>query len=77
MLEFSLVYFYTNVVSPRRVAGTSRDNLATPPTLRTMRLLHLAMAASAFCGGIITANVGSGSDIVLYAFGLYVWNGAG
>ena len=75
MLEFSLIYFYTNVVAPRRVAGTSRDNLATPPTLRTLRLLHLTMALCAFGGGVITANVGSGSDIVLYAFGLYVWNG--
>jgi len=30
----------------------------------------------AFGGGFITSNVGSGSDIFLYCFGLYVWNTA-
>ena len=37
-------------------------------------LAYSSMVLAAFVGGFITANVGSGSDIVLYAYGLLGWN---
>ena len=37
-----------------------------------MLVLNILMIGFALTGGIITANVGSGSDILLYAFGIYV-----
>ena len=38
--------------------------------------LHAAMIVFALCGGFLTANVGSGSDMALYIFGVFVWNPA-
>jgi len=73
VLEFAFVYFYTNVLSPRRKSG-SKDSSTAEPSSARMLVVHGCMVVAAFFGGIITANVGSGSDIMLYAFGIYVWN---
>lgn len=76
VLEFAFLYFYTNVVSPRRAKGATVavSNAKPPPGEKKMLVLHTLMIGAAILGGFITANVGSGSDIMLYAFGIYVWN---
>lgn len=73
VLEFAFVYFYTNVLAPRRVAGSKAAGTAMPSSSK-MFMINVLMVVFAFFGGIITANVGSGSDIFLYGFGLYIWN---
>ena len=75
VLEFSFVYFYTNVLAPRK--SNAKCSVAAPmPSSRVVWGVHVLMILFAFAGGIVTANVGSGSDIMLYAFGIYVWNSA-
>ena len=76
VLEFALFYFYTNVLSPRRVTGATVavTAAAESPSDDKMVILHVLMVGAAIVGGMITANVGSGSDICLYAFGIYCWN---
>lgn len=75
VLEFSFVYFYTNVLAPRK--SNAKGSVAAPmPSSRVVWGVHVLMILFAFAGGIVTANVGSGSDIMLYAFGIYVWNSA-
>ena len=46
------------------------DGMSTSQRL----LAHGSMWLAAFAGGWLTANIGSGSDILLYAFGLLGWN---
>ena len=76
VLEFALFYFYTNVLSPRRFTGATVavTAAAESPSDDKMVILHVLMVGAAIVGGMITANVGSGSDICLYAFGIYCWN---
>lgn len=38
------------------------------------RVVNVVLFTSAILGGFITGNVGSGSDMILYVFGVYVWN---
>ena len=52
--------------SSNRKAGSS----SAPPPVPVLTLMVL----SASLGGILTASVGSGSDIALFAFGVFGWN---
>jgi len=81
VLTFAFVFFYLNVLAPRaspsavptdthRVATPRRDHLK-PLNAYTA---YGSMCTAAFAGGFLTANVGSGSDIVLYVYGLLGWN---
>lgn len=74
VLQFSVVYFYTNVLAPRKTPDFRVASGGVMPSSRTVAVVHTVMIIFAFAGGIVTANVGSGSDIMLYAFGIYVWN---
>jgi len=119
VLEFAVVFFYLNVLSPRTspsavpthqmhtatettsaVTSTSDEGanarepargpspteveavdsaLAKPQpdsvmSRTTARFAMGSMALASFAGGFLTANVGSGSDIMLYAYGLLGWN---
>ena len=68
----------TMASSARREAdemGRGEDSLAgadLPPA--PCRLIDACMVCAAFVGGFFTGSCGSGSDIVLYAFGVLVWN---
>jgi len=78
VLEFAIAFFYTNHIRPRpsgdnvtRSSGSSEDESG----YSTRKIfVYVLMALFAFAGGFITSNVGSGSDILLYCFGLYVWD---
>ena len=73
-------------LSPRKSAPTSHDAASPRPSLvgsaepavpaATWRYVvaYATMSLFALVGGFITASVGSGSDIALYAFGIVVWN---
>ena len=51
------------------------ETKAVPPSDKPKLLLTYGlMVVSAFAGGFLTANVGSGSDIMLFAYGHLVWN---
>ena len=49
------------------------DDLVPASRLRWLGI-NATMWLAAFAGGFLTANVGSGSDIMLYAYGLLGWN---
>jgi len=85
VLEFAFVFFYLNVLAPR----SSPSAVPSTPELRpvdatapgreshsnlSMYAAHTSMWLASFAGGFLTANVGSGSDICLYAYGLLGWN---
>lgn len=81
VLEFAFVFFYLNVLAPR--TSPSAVPTSTPVgkpkadeefTKGMAFYAYGSMILAAFAGGFLTANVGSGSDIILYAFGLLVWN---
>ena len=70
VFEFGLLYWYQNTHS--RAAPVVEG--APEPSKIVLVLLFLLMALFGIAGGFVTANVGSGSDIALYAFGVFVWN---
>lgn len=80
VLEFAVTFFYLNILAPRHSSSaapsemqiTVRDEAREKPL--NMLLAYGSMCAAAFVGGFLTANVGSGSDIMLYAYGLLGWN---
>jgi len=72
ILQFAILYLYTNVLSPKP-ANQSKVTKEVPSELK-LKLVDGAMVVAAFIGGMITANIGSGSDIFLYGFGVYIWN---
>jgi len=80
VLEFAFVFFYLNVLAPRSspsaVPTAVSKTKADEEDFSTSKAWYAygAMVVFAFAGGFLTANVGSGSDIILYAFGLLVWN---
>ena len=89
VLEFAFVFFYLNVLAPRASpSAVPTPPIPAPPSPGSViktdyesnhtKMHELAATASmwlaAFAGGFITANVGSGSDIMLYAYGLLGWN---
>jgi len=54
---------------PHKKAADEQENSGLAELLTTS-----TMWMAAFAGGFLTANVGSGSDIMLYAYGLLGWN---
>lgn len=100
VLEFAIVFFYLNVLSPM-VAKKKLDTAPPSPVMKaplgrsrgasgsmggnivpasldmsdTKQIgVYATMAAFAFGGGFLSGNVGSGSDILLFAYGHFVWN---
>jgi uncharacterized membrane protein YfcA len=79
VLEFAIVYFYTNQFVRSRKPGTASNqpptaaSLGSAPAASNM-FMHVTMSISAVAGGILTGNMGSGSDIATYAYGIYIWN---
>ena len=77
VFNFGILYFYKNRLAP---AAGSEDNskyadkatvtVTKPPS----NALYVGMVAFAVVGGFVTAKVGSGSDIALYAYGVFIWN---
>ena len=81
VLEFAIAYFYSSVLMHRPPPPLPQDEYSpTPPQplrlpRRTRRAAAVALlVASATLGGLLTARVGSGSDMVLYMYGLFGWN---
>ena len=72
ILQFAILYLYTNVFSP--APKIARGPPTEKPSEQKMMAIRASMVVFAFIGGFITANIGSGSDIMLYGFGVYVWN---
>ena len=68
VIEFAFVLFYLECSTP------ALPSELVPHGEGHERIAYVLMAAFAFMGGFFTANVGSGSDICLYAFGLIGWN---
>jgi hypothetical protein len=58
------------------IIETAISTLSTlkPPIKSVPMWIYVGMALGGVLGGFVTANVGSGSDIMLYAFGIFVWN---
>ena len=58
------------------IIETALSTLSTlkPPIKSVPMWIYVCMALGAVLGGFVTANVGSGSDIMLYAYGIFVWN---
>ena len=82
VLEFACVFFYLNVLAPREALSLrvvpAGEAAVVPKTLPITNIRKLctyaSMALAAFTGGLLTANVGSGADVLLYAYGLLCWN---
>ncbi|KAL1514935.1 hypothetical protein AB1Y20_004013 [Prymnesium parvum] len=78
VLEFAFIFFYLNILAPRDSpsAVPTQQRTSRGPDTKPMRsvLAYGSMVLAAFAGGFITSKVGSGSDIVLYAYGLLIWN---
>ena len=77
VVEFACVLAYLECIeasdpSAPRPAGALTD--APAAAGGGGALLDVLMVASAILGGFFTANVGSGSDMCLYAFGVLIWN---
>merc|ERR1712216_467257 len=68
IFEFGILYLYQNHIALPLVP--------TPKERSCQRIVaaYVVMIIFAFCGGFMTGNVGSGSDIALYAYGMFVWN---
>ena len=81
VLEFACAFFYLNVLAPRerdslRVAPAAEatELSKASPITKMLLLKHVSMGLAAFAGGFVTASVGSGADVLLYAYGLLCWN---
>ena len=90
VLEFGIIYFYLNVLSPKVDGVKTSTGIyslssptkkpqpgsTVPPPPRDARehLAYLLMIFSSFIGGFFSGNCGSGSDIMLYVFGVLGWN---
>jgi uncharacterized protein len=72
VFNFGILYFYKNQLVPAAAddAADDADDAPRPPTTA----LYVGMVVFALVGGFVTAKVGSGSDIALYAYGVFVWN---
>lgn len=85
VLCFALAYYYAaEVLGPRSARSAKLASLAEPageggvggaaPSRPLLLALHLSMVGLALLGGFLSANVGSGSDMCLYVYGVFVWN---
>ena len=80
ILQFAILLFYSKAVAPALFKTPETVTIALPPSdeIRAVgrrRVLALGLAVPvAFVGGICSASVGVGSDMLLYAYGLYGWN---
>jgi len=75
VFEFGILYYYTNTF----VTTTWIPRSEYPCPDLALRKKHMLIStclliSSAVLGGFMTANVGSGSDIFMYAYGIYGWN---
>ena len=86
ILCFAIIYFYVSELRPA-IQGTvgviapighSADDAGASDEdslgARHWTLLQALRVGFAVSGGFLTANVGSGSDMCLYVFGVFVWN---
>jgi hypothetical protein len=90
VLEFGVIYFYLNVLSPKvdgAITSTGiyspssptkkpQPGTAIPPVPNNSReyMAYALMVIAAFIGGFFSGNCGSGADIMLYVFGVLGWN---
>jgi uncharacterized membrane protein YfcA len=57
VLEFAIVYFYTNMFVRGREEGSKDSVLRSPPA--SSQFMHATMAVAAIAGGFLTGNMGS------------------
>jgi uncharacterized membrane protein YfcA len=71
VFEFGILYFYKN-----KYASSDDDAHQSPSSQlgHVPKSVYAGMVVAALLGGFLTAKVGSGSDIMLYAYGVFVWN---
>lgn len=85
IISFALIYFYLNeyympradrAAQAQQAAGDSGDALtpALPTTPRTIILRRVIMVFFAVGGGVLSAQLGSGSDTASFVFTVLVWN---
>eukprot|EP01083_Nonionella_stella_P261068 889393_1 len=81
LLCFGMIYFYTNFFVKHNltdtVPPTHRETLNDMFNARYTPRDYVAlflMAVFAIVGGIMTFYIGTGSDIMTFVFGVYVWN---
>uniref|UniRef100_A0A7S3PQA9 Membrane transporter protein n=1 Tax=Aplanochytrium stocchinoi TaxID=215587 RepID=A0A7S3PQA9_9STRA len=77
VLEFGIVYWYTNTfVNSGKVIRDPNQPLKFPlgNGILRERVKEILLILQALIGGFLTSNVGSGSDIMMYGFGVFVWN---
>ena len=87
VLEFAIVLLYSkdlisqskgaSPVKSRHTAGGthSLESTVSQQSIWWRRVLAISlMLPAGFLGGVLTASVGMGSDIMLYWYGLYGWN---
>ena len=79
VFAFGVAYFYSSEVMiwfapPHTVLGRTEQahEEGAEERLDDPASVFLASAA-AFCGGFLTATIGTGADIMLYAFGVFGW----
>lgn len=71
ILEFAIIYLYSKNCAPQ----PAKQALPLPPTSSTCLAVAFGfMSLAAVVGGVLTASVGSGSDMALYVYGLQGWN---
>lgn len=71
LTSFTIVYFYQCEVTPPPKATSASCNQAPEWDVKWSYLL---LALSGIIGGLLTSQLGSGSDCILYVFGTFIWN---
>lgn len=80
IFEFGIVFFYTYCINPAKKSAVATFATEACPEENSNNLSWRLVAARVFmvmfglAGGIVTSVIGSGSDISLFIFGLYLWN---
>lgn len=74
VFEFAIIYYYKNEYQDHEGAPVGPPDADNTKKRDNDWFNYGTMFLCAFAGGFTTANVGSGSDIALYAHGVFIWN---
>ena len=75
IFQFAILYFYMNHVRPRHPINLNMHKSSSGiNAVMKRRGAYAVMVIAAALGGFLTAQIGAGSDIVMYMFGVLIWN---